>query len=87
MTEDDYEYLVVLLGELTDVVRDDENHILAPLMEFAILLIEKHDHAQMPELAARIENCRAQQVLHAKLGTTRYSEKQNTENANTLKHR
>ena len=61
VTEDDYEHLVVLLGELTDVVRDDENHILAPLMKFAILLIEKYDHTQMPELAAHIENCRAQQ--------------------------
>ena len=66
LTEDDYEHLVVLLGELTDVVREDENHIFAPLMEFAILLIEKYDHAQMPELAACIENCRAQQVPNAK---------------------
>ena len=62
VTEADYEHLVVLLGELSDVVREDENHIFAPLMEFAILLIEKYDHAQMPELAAHIENCRAQQV-------------------------
>ena len=66
LTEDDYEHLVVPLGELTDVGRDDENHIFAPLMEFAILLIEKYDHAQMPEPAARIENCRAQQVPNAK---------------------
>ena len=61
LTEDDYDYLVVLLGELTDVVRDDENHIFAPLMEFALLLIEKYDHAQMPELAERIEECRVLQ--------------------------
>lgn len=87
VTEDDYEHLVDLLSELTDVVREDENHIFAPLMEFAILLIEKYDHAQMPELAACIENCRAQQVPNAKSGPTRYSEAQNTENANTLKHR
>ena len=66
LTEDDYDHLVVLLGELTDVVREDENHIFAPLMEFAIMLIEKYDHAQMPELAARIEDCRAQQVPNAK---------------------
>ena len=86
LTEDDYEHLVVLLGELTDVVRDDENHIFAPLMEFAILLIEKYDHTQMPELAAHIENCRAQQIPNAKSCPTRYSEAQDAENANTLKH-
>ena len=65
LTEDDYQRLVVLLGELTDVVCEDENHIFAPLMEFAILLIERHDHAQMPELAARIEKCRAQDATRA----------------------
>ncbi len=58
LTEDDYDHLVVLLSELTNVVRDDENHIFAPLMEFAILLIEKYDHAQMPELAERIDKGR-----------------------------
>ena len=68
LTEDDYDHLVVVLGELTDIVRDDENHIFAPLMEFAILLIEKYDHAQMPELAARIERCRSQQAPNAKKG-------------------
>lgn len=66
LTEDDYDHLVVVLGELTDVVRDDESHIFAPLMEFALLLIERYDHAQMPELAERIENCRARQVPNAK---------------------
>ena len=66
LTEDDYDHLVVLLGELTDIVREDENHILAPLMEFAILLIERYDHAQMPELAKRIENCRAQRIPNGK---------------------
>lgn len=65
LTEDDYDHLVVLLGELTDVVRDDEHHIFAPLMEFAIMLIERYDHAQMPELAARIEKCRAQPASSA----------------------
>ena len=86
VSEDDYEHLVVLLGDLTDVVREDENHIFAPLMEFAILLIEKYDHVQMPELAAHIENCRAQQVPNAKSGPTHYSEAQDPENTNTLKH-
>ena len=66
LTEDDYDHLVMLLGELTDVVREDENHIFAPLMAFAIRLIERYDHAQMPELAERIEKCRAQQVPNAK---------------------
>ena len=59
LTEEDYDSLVVLLGELTDVVRDDENHFFAPLMEFILVLIEKYDHAHIPELAARIQMDRA----------------------------
>ena len=59
LTENDYEQLIVLLGELTDVVRADENHLLAPLMEFILVLIEKYDHAHNPELAARIQKDRA----------------------------
>ena len=59
LTENDYDQLVVLLGELTDVVRDDENHLFAPLMEFILVLIEKYDHAHNPELAARIQRDRA----------------------------
>ena len=59
LTENDYEQLIVLLGELTDVVRDDENHFFAPLMEFILVLIEKYDHAHNPELAAHIQNERA----------------------------
>lgn len=59
LTEEDYDSLVVLLGELTDVVRDDENHFFAPLMEFILVLIEKYDHAHNPELAERIQRDRA----------------------------
>ncbi len=59
LTEEDYDSLVVLLGELTDVVRDDENHLFAPLMEFILVLIEKYDHAHNPELSARIQRDRA----------------------------
>ncbi len=59
LTEEDYDSLVVLLGELTDVVRGDENHLFAPLMEFILVLIEKYDHAHNPELAARIQTDRA----------------------------
>ena len=59
LTEDDYDSLVVLLHELTDVVRDDENHFFATLMEFILVLIEKYDHIHNPELASRIRNDRA----------------------------
>ncbi len=51
LTENDYEQLVVLLGELTDVVRDDEDHLLAPLMEFVFGLIENYERKHVPELA------------------------------------
>ena len=66
LTEDDYDSLVVLLHELTDVVRDDENHFFAPLMEFILVLIEKYDHAHNPDLAARIRNDRAQHASNRK---------------------
>ena len=59
LTEDDYDSLVVLLDELTDVVREDENHFFSSLMEFVVVLIEKYDHAHNPELAARIQRNRA----------------------------
>ena len=51
LTENDYEQLVVPLGELTDVVRDDENHLLAPLMQFVFRLIENYERKHIPELA------------------------------------
>ena len=51
LTENDYEQLVVLLGELTDVVRDDEDHLLAPLMRFVFGLIENYERKHIPELA------------------------------------
>ena len=51
LTENDYEQLIVLLGELTDVVRDDESHLLAPLMQFVFGLIENYERKHIPELA------------------------------------
>ncbi len=51
LTENDYEQLVVLLGELMDVVRDDEDHLLAPLMQFVFGLIENYERKNIPELA------------------------------------
>ena len=50
LTENDYEQLVVLLGELADVVRDDEAHLLAPLMRFVFGLIENYERKHIPEL-------------------------------------
>ena len=66
LTEEDYDSLVVLLDELTDVVREDENHFFVSLMEFILVLIEKYDHAHNPELAARIQNDRAQHASNMK---------------------
>lgn len=66
LTENDYEQLVVLLGELMDIVRDNETHLLAPLMEFVFVLIENYEHKYIPELTEDIENHRVQYVLRAK---------------------
>ncbi len=51
LAENDYEQLIVLLGELMDIVRDDENHLLTPLMEFVFGLIENYERKHIPELA------------------------------------
>lgn len=59
LAEEDYDSLIVLLDELTDVVRKDENHFFASLMEFVVVLIEKYDHTHNPELVARIQRDRA----------------------------
>lgn len=56
LTEGDYDQLVVLLGELTDIVRDNENHLFAPLMEFVVILIEKYERKHVPELAELVGN-------------------------------
>ncbi len=42
LTENDYQELVAALNKLIDVVGEDENHFLAPLMEFIGNLIEKY---------------------------------------------
>ena len=42
LTENDYQELVAALDKLIDFVGEDENHFLAPLMEFIGNLIEKY---------------------------------------------
>ena len=42
LTENDYQELVAALDKLIDVVGEDENHFLVPLMEFIGNLIEKY---------------------------------------------
>ena len=42
LTENDYQELVAALDKWIDVVGEDENHFLAPLMEFIGNLIEKY---------------------------------------------
>ncbi len=41
VTSDDYEQLIATLDALIDVVGEDKNHLLAPLMEFIGNLVEK----------------------------------------------
>ena len=43
LTEDDYQRLVVSLDKLIDVVGENENHLLTPLMDFIGNLIEKYE--------------------------------------------
>ena len=46
--EDEYEHLVHLLDEITDIVRDDENHPLANLMDVLSVLIENYEAENVP---------------------------------------
>ena len=46
--EEDYEHLVQLLDEITDIVRDDENHPLANLMDVLGVLIENYEAENVP---------------------------------------
>ena len=65
LTENDYEQLVVLLGELMDIVQDNETHLLAPLMEFVFGLIENYEHKHIPELAEHTESHNVKHALIA----------------------
>ena len=50
--EDEYEQLVDLLDELTDIVRDDETHPLANLMDVVGVLIAAYENETIPEPAS-----------------------------------
>jgi HTH-type transcriptional regulator/antitoxin HigA len=48
-SEAEYEQLVELLDEITDIVRDDEAHPLAKMMDVIGVLIEDYEGEHMPE--------------------------------------
>ncbi len=50
LTERDYQKLVKILDKLIDVVGEDENHILATVMDFISVLIENYEDEHVPEL-------------------------------------
>ena len=47
--EAEYNQLVKLLDEITDIVRDDENHPLANLMDVLGVIIETYENEHVPE--------------------------------------
>lgn len=47
--ETEYNQLVKLLDEITDIVRDDERHPLANVMDVIGVLIETYEHEHVPE--------------------------------------
>jgi HTH-type transcriptional regulator/antitoxin HigA len=47
-SEEEYNQLVELLDELTDMVRDDESHPLANLMDVLGVLIETYENEHVP---------------------------------------
>ena len=51
LTAKDYEMLTTMLDDLIDVVGENENHVLAPLMDLIGDLIETYENKHIPELA------------------------------------
>jgi len=51
LTAKDYEMLTTMLDDLIDVVGENENHVLAPLMDLIGELIETYEDKHVPELA------------------------------------
>ena len=47
--ETEYKQLVALLDEITDMVRDNESHSLANLMDVVGVLIETYENEHIPE--------------------------------------
>ena len=48
-SEEEYERLVELLDQITDIVRDDEGHPLARMMDVIGVLIENYEDEHIPE--------------------------------------
>ena len=48
--ESEYQQLVAILDDLIDVVGEEENHLLASLMEVIGVLIDKYEEEHVPEL-------------------------------------
>ncbi len=48
-SEDEYKQLVNLLDEITDIVRDDEAHPLANMMDVLGVLVEMYEAQHIPE--------------------------------------
>jgi len=48
-TAEEFEKLSLLLDEMTDIVRDDETHPLANLMDVLGVLIETYENERIPE--------------------------------------
>jgi HTH-type transcriptional regulator / antitoxin HigA len=51
-TDADYQRLVALLDNLVDLVGEDEDHLLAWLMEVVGVLVERYEDEHAPELSS-----------------------------------
>ena len=51
LTAKDYEMLTTMLDDLIDAIGENENHVLAPLMDLIGELIETYEDKHVPELA------------------------------------
>ncbi len=46
----EYEQILCLLDEVTDVVRNDETHALRPLMDVLGVLVEAYERQHVPDI-------------------------------------
>ena len=67
LTEDEYQWLDGILEELIYSVGENENHILAPLMDFVIRLINSYEDTYVPKLTNQFSKLAEERTI--KTGT------------------
>ena len=84
LTEDEYEWFDNVLEELIYSVGDNENHLLAPLMDFVIHLISSYEDVYVPKLTEQSLNLAERETSGTGNEKRNSSEKSNDMNDDEL---